>query len=181
MEQKPGLQEKKSSVNTVAFISCRHRLRLQLMKATVLTKSSICILSFQRVLPVPAMSTDVSQVDVTLFPSFNIFYHFTFPGFLFILIFVLMGWSLLPNALRPFKIYCAPPTLGITRTWICRLNLLRCLCFQEVILPILNCFWLFMGPLVTVDSTSWSNHSQRNIKIHNKMLHIKGKPGKVQW
>ena len=28
---------------------------------------------------------------------------------------VLMGWSLLPNALRPLKIYCAPPNLGITR------------------------------------------------------------------
>ena len=35
---------------------------------------------------------------------------------------VLMGWSLLPNALRPFKIYCASPNLAITRTWICRLN-----------------------------------------------------------
>ena len=33
-----------------------------------------------------------------------------------------MGWSLLPNALRPFKINCAPSNLGITRTWICRLN-----------------------------------------------------------
>ena len=33
-----------------------------------------------------------------------------------------MGWSLLPNALRPFKIYCAPPNLGITRTWMCWLN-----------------------------------------------------------
>ena len=34
----------------------------------------------------------------------------------------LMGLSLLPNAPRPFKIYCAPPNLGITRTWICRLH-----------------------------------------------------------
>ena len=25
----------------------------------------------------------------------------------------LMGWSLLPNALRPFQIYCALPNLGI--------------------------------------------------------------------
>ena len=33
-----------------------------------------------------------------------------------------MVWSLLPNALRPFKIYCAPPNLGITRTWIWRFN-----------------------------------------------------------
>ena len=24
---------------------------------------------------------------------------------------ILMGWSLLPNALRLFKIYCAPPTI----------------------------------------------------------------------
>ena len=40
-----------------------------------------------------------------------------------------MEWSLLPNALRPFKIYCAPSNLGI-RTWICRLNLLRGLFFQ---------------------------------------------------
>ena len=30
---------------------------------------------------------------------------------------VLMGWSMLPNALRPFQIYCAPsPDLGTTRT-----------------------------------------------------------------
>ena len=34
----------------------------------------------------------------------------------------LMGWSLLPNALRPFKIYCAPSSSGITRRWVCRLN-----------------------------------------------------------
>ena len=37
-------------------------------------------------------------------------------------VFVLMGWSLLPNALRHFQIYCASPNLGITRTWIFRLN-----------------------------------------------------------
>ena len=35
---------------------------------------------------------------------------------------VLLGWSLLPNALGPFQIYCAPTNLGITRTWIYRLN-----------------------------------------------------------
>ena len=36
--------------------------------------------------------------------------------FLTVILFVfafLVGWSLLPNALRPFKIYCAPPNLGI--------------------------------------------------------------------
>jgi len=35
---------------------------------------------------------------------------------------VLMGWSLLPNAQRPFKIYCAPLNLSNTRTWICQLH-----------------------------------------------------------
>ena len=30
-----------------------------------------------------------------------------------VFVFVLMGWSLLPNALRPFEIYCGPPNLGI--------------------------------------------------------------------
>ena len=34
---------------------------------------------------------------------------------------LLKGWSLLPNALWPFQIYCALPNLGI-RTWICRLD-----------------------------------------------------------
>ena len=29
-----------------------------------------------------------------------------------IFVLVLMGWSLLPSALRPFKIYRAPPNLG---------------------------------------------------------------------
>ena len=33
-----------------------------------------------------------------------------------VFIFVLMGWSLLPNALRTIKIYCAHPNLGITGT-----------------------------------------------------------------
>ena len=42
-------------------------------------------------------------------------------GAIFVFILVLMGWSLLPNVLRPFKIYCTPPNLGI-RTWICWLN-----------------------------------------------------------
>ena len=37
-------------------------------------------------------------------------------AFLIVFVFVLIGWSLLLNALRPFKIYCAPPNLGITRT-----------------------------------------------------------------
>ena len=32
-----------------------------------------------------------------------------------VFVFVLMGWSLLPNALRPFQIYCAPPNSGFLR------------------------------------------------------------------
>ena len=39
-----------------------------------------------------------------------------------VFVFALMGWSLLPNVVRPFKIYCAPPNLGITSTWKYRLN-----------------------------------------------------------
>ena len=41
----------------------------------------------QRDLSAPAMCTDMSQVGVALFSSFQyIFYHFTFPGFPFVLI-----------------------------------------------------------------------------------------------
>ena len=36
----------------------------------------------------------------------------------------------LPNALRPFQIYCAPPNLDNTRTWICRLNFVQRPIFQ---------------------------------------------------
>ena len=35
----------------------------------------------------------------------NIFYHLAY------MLQVLMGWSLLPDALRPFKIYCASPSI----------------------------------------------------------------------
>ena len=41
-----------------------------------------------------------------------------------VFLFVMMEWSLLPNAQRPFHIYCAPPNLG-TRTWICRSNFVQ--------------------------------------------------------
>ena len=40
------------------------------------------------------------------------------------------GLSLLPYALRPFQINCAPSNLGITRTWICRLNFAQKPIFQ---------------------------------------------------
>ena len=44
----------------------------------------------------------------------NLWFNFkdSFPSYCI----VLKGWLLLPNALRPFQIYCAPPNLGITRT-----------------------------------------------------------------
>ena len=44
---------------------------------------------------------------------------------------VLKGWSLLPNALRPFQIYCAPPNLDI-RIWICQLNVAQRPIFSSV-------------------------------------------------
>ena len=52
------------------------------MKVTMLAESS---LYFHWAISAPVMSTDVSQVGVTFFPSFNISYHFTFPGFPFLL------------------------------------------------------------------------------------------------
>ena len=59
----------------------------QLKKATVLAKSSY-FNYFHCALSAPAMSTDVSQVGVALYPSLkNIFYHFTFPGFPFTLMY----------------------------------------------------------------------------------------------
>ena len=64
----------------MAFISCRHRLntlvslRLQLMKATVLTESSLYLI-FSPGFSTTVMSRDVSQIGVTHFPSFYIFYH----------------------------------------------------------------------------------------------------------
>ena len=55
------------SASTVAFISCRGRQKLQYwLKAPV---PSIFI-----VMSAPAMSTDMSQVGVTLFPFFNMFF-----------------------------------------------------------------------------------------------------------
>ena len=56
------------------------------MKATMLAESSEYI-DFHRDLSAPVMSADMSQVGVALFFSFRyILYHFTFPGFPFILI-----------------------------------------------------------------------------------------------
>ena len=70
----------------VALANTLVSLPLQLMKVPVLTESSYFI-NFRRDLSSPAMSPDMSQVGVALFPSFQYnFYHFTFPGFPFIYI-----------------------------------------------------------------------------------------------
>ena len=42
------------------------------------------ISSFLCAISITVMSTDVSQVGVAFFPSFNIFCHFIFPGFPFV-------------------------------------------------------------------------------------------------
>ena len=39
--------------------------------------------------------------------------NYIYKYYCIVFVFVLMGWSLLPNALRPFKIYCAPPKLAL--------------------------------------------------------------------
>ena len=99
-------------------------------------------------------------------------------------VFVLMEWSLLPNALWPFKIYCAPPNLGITRTWIYRLNFAQRSIFSDL--------WFFNEPEISdSDSplkvppgglvfrifTSWKIHrpqpdlNPRTFDVEASMLH----------
>ena len=57
-----------------------------MMKAAVPAESYILFIILHRHVYSPAMSTGSSQVGAALFPSFqHIFYHFTFPGFPFIL------------------------------------------------------------------------------------------------
>ena len=53
-----GEKIKGVSANTVAFISCTCRLKV------------LYILSFHQVLRTPVMFTDVSKIEITLFPSF---------------------------------------------------------------------------------------------------------------
>ena len=83
------LIRRKKSDTYLATVS-RHHWSLQV----TMKVDKICWLKakhfiyFHRDLQTPAMSTDSSQVGVALFPSYwYIFYHFTFPGFPFILIF----------------------------------------------------------------------------------------------
>ena len=54
------------------------------MKATVLDENSCYFFDFYQTLSTPAMSTDMSQVGVALFPSSeNISYHFYLSRFFF--------------------------------------------------------------------------------------------------
>ena len=71
------------SVNAVAFIGCRCRLCLQLMKATVLAESSILYFIFS---PDSLYYSDVyrfEQVGVAHFPSFQHFLSFHLSRFSF--------------------------------------------------------------------------------------------------
>ena len=65
------MKYKELSANIVDFIICRRRLqlRLQLMKAPFIS-------SFLWPISATVMSTDVSQVDVALFPCFEHFLSF---------------------------------------------------------------------------------------------------------
>ena len=81
--------------------------------------SKICFLFYQEFYT----SSTYNYVTVSQITFFHL--HFFVPynsrnSLTIVFVFVLMGWLLLPNAL--FQIYCAPPNLGITRTWICRLK-----------------------------------------------------------
>ena len=61
------------------------------------------------------------HLQTTLNNNNKIGWKFSFQNCFVLYCIVLMGWSLLPNALRPSWDLLCPPNLGI-RTWICRLN-----------------------------------------------------------
>ena len=64
-----------------------------------------------------------------------------------------MECSLVPNALLPFKIYCSPPNLAITRTRMCRLNFAQ--------RPIFSGLRFFNEPEISDSGPPASSHSQR--------------------
>ena len=77
-----------------------------------------------------------------------------------------MGWSLLPNALRPFWDLLYSPNLELRRTWICQLNFA-----QRPIFSFLRFFneseisdsgppaWSPYRRIYTQDFSSWKNSS----------------------
>ena len=65
-----------------------------------------------------------------------------------------MRWSLLPKVLRTFKIYCAPPNLGIARTWICRLNFAQ--------MPIFSGLRFFNEPEISDSGSTAISPSRRS-------------------
>ena len=82
---------------------------------------------------------------------------------------VLMGWSLLPNALRPFQDLLCSANLSITRTWICRLNFAQRPFFSGLRLfnepEISDSLKVPPGGLVLRIFTSWKNPSTSSYKI----------------
>ena len=64
-------------------------------------KQNFCLSGLNLIFSFKKISLLTSKLNIELIDKLVVF------------VFVLMGWSLLPNALRPFKIYCAPPNLDI--------------------------------------------------------------------
>ena len=64
--------------------------------------------------PLPILKDDYNEIN-NLINNLGLVPRFFLICIVFYCI-VLKGWSLLPNVLTPFEIYCAPPNLGIIRT-----------------------------------------------------------------
>ena len=76
-------------VGSDTYLTCICRHRWSRKSSVKLYSLPFILYNFHRTLSVPAISTDPSQVGVTLFPSFKNIYHFTFPGFPFISIHII--------------------------------------------------------------------------------------------
>ena len=80
-------------------------------------KVSLVILILSQINPVPCIVNNLfkyySYVVLSSTPSLRSLSCVLYLFIYIIFIFDLMGCSLLPNALRPFKNYCASPNLGI--------------------------------------------------------------------
>ena len=106
-----AMSKRREECNTYLTHICRHhwsrkslvkRLKLRSFQPTLLLSSAVdkkpqCwlkavsySLSFHLVLSAKVMSSDMSQVGITLFPSF---YHITFPGFLLYLVGLVVSLS----------------------------------------------------------------------------------------
>jgi len=86
---------KELSANTVAFINCRHRLHLQLMKATVLIESFLYFIFSLGYLCYCYVYRCESGRCCTFSFFLKFFDHFTFLGFPFILPFKITTCSII--------------------------------------------------------------------------------------